>query len=94
MPMGNFGLEQPCLRRTIRNSEVVVGELRCDAAPGRSLEKPDLQQVWLVHVLDSVHFFAEHGGNRIHTDRTSAEPLDNGPQQLAIDLVEAVFINV
>src|SRR5580765_7059182 len=73
---------------------MLVCELRSNTAAGGSLEKSNLKEIWLVNILDGVHFFAEHRGNRIHADRSAAESFDNCAQQLPIDVIKPVFIDV
>src|SRR5262245_7308081 len=87
-------LKQRGLRWTIRNAEVVVGELCRDPAPRRTLKESDLQQVRFVHVFDRIDFLAQDGGDRVHTDGTSAEAFDDRAKQLAIDVVKPVLIDV
>src|SRR5687768_10833954 len=73
--------------------EVVVGELRRDSAPRRAVEEPDLQQEGLVDVLDGVGLLADRRRQRAHPHRPAAELVDDGEEQLAVDLVEPVLVH-
>ena len=64
------------------------------AAARRAVEEADLQQVGLVDVLDRVGLLADRGRQRVHAHRAAAELLDDREQQLAVDLVEAVGVDL
>ena len=64
------------------------------AVLGVALEKADLDQEGLVDVLDRVLFLADRRGDRVEADRAAAELLDDRAQQLAVDLVEAVLVDL
>src|SRR5688500_4443783 len=76
---GGFDLEQlrglPGVGAGV--AEVLVGGFGGDAAAGRALHESDLDQVRLIQILDGAAIFGNRGGERIHTHRTTAEPLDD-----------------
>src|SRR4030095_8952900 len=76
------------------NAEMFVGETRHDSAAGRRWKEADLQQIRLVHVFDRIDFFAKDGRNRAHSDRSAIESLDDRAKQLAVDIVEALLIDI
>src|SRR6266566_9657234 len=82
----NVGMnsEQAGLGRTVRNSEVLVGELGCHAAAGRALQKADLEQVGFVDILDRIDFFAQDCSDRVQTNGAPAEAFDHGAKQFSI----------
>ena len=53
-----------------------------------------LEQVGLVDVLDRVGLLADRGGERVHAHRAAAELLDDREEQPAVDLVEAVGVDL
>ena len=73
---------------------MLVGAAGGDSPRGRAVEEPDLEEVRLVDVLDGVGLFADRGGEGAHADRTAAELVDDGEQELAVDLVEAVGVDL
>ena len=68
---------------------MLVGEAGGDAATRGALQKADLHQVRLVHVLDGVPLLGDGGGQGLHADRAAAELLDQDAQQAAVELVQA-----
>ena len=76
------------------HSEVVVGQRRCHAPPGRAIEKSYLNQERLVDIFDGVFFFADRRGDAVDADRPAAELVDDRPQQLPIDLVESMLVDL
>ena len=68
--------------------------MRRDAAARRAIEEADLDQERLVDLLDRVRLFGER--RRPSCSRRPARPelLDDGEQQLAVDLVEAVIVDL
>ena len=63
-------------------------------ALGRALEEAELQEVGLVDVFDGVGFFRNRGGDGADADGAAAELLDDGVEDLDVDLVEALVIDV
>ena len=63
------------------------------SSPRRAIQKADLDQKRLIHLLQSILFFRQAGCQRIQPDRTSVVLLDNGKQQPAIEVVKAVSVD-
>src|SRR5258708_15550397 len=74
------------------DAQVPVGKLRGHATARRPGEKPDLDEVGLVDVLDSLRLLGQRGGDRVQSDRAALELEDQGLQQLAIHRLEHAFI--
>src|SRR5579883_1924535 len=64
------------------------------AAAWSALQKPDLKEIWFVDVFNRIDFLAKDGCYGADADRPSVKALDNGAQELAIDVVETVFVNI
>src|SRR5258708_170115 len=75
------------------DAQVPVGKLRRHATARRPGEKPDLDEVGLVDVLDSLRLLGQRGGDRVQSDRAALELQDQGLQQLAIHRLEADLVN-
>src|SRR5437899_1134076 len=86
--------EQSGLGRLKRHSEVLVGKLRRHTAARRTLQKADLEKVWLVHIFNRIDFLAQHCSDRTDPHRSAAKAFDDGTQQLSIDFVEPVLVHV
>ena len=90
-----FGeLEEAVLPFRRLETEVLVGELGRDSPPRSAVEESDLHEKRFVDFLDGVGFFGECGGQGVHADRSALILLDDGHQQTAIDLIEAVLIDL
>src|SRR5713226_8775490 len=76
------------------DAQVPIGQLRGDSSPCRPGEKADLDQVWLVPVLDRLGFLRERGGDGVEADRPTFELHDHRFQQLAVEGLEADVIDV
>ncbi len=63
------------------------------AASQNTVKKADLDQERLIHFFESVFFFGERRGQRTKADGPAVVLLNDGEQQAAIDLVEAVCIH-
>ena len=90
------------LRRTIRKDGLALGEFAAeiligtgsgDAAARSAIEHADLHEIRLVHFLDGVFFFAEGRGERAEAYGTTAVFIDKRDHQVAVNFVEAVFID-
>src|SRR5262245_57223456 len=73
-------------------SEVSIRAGCCHPASWRAVQEPDLNQKGLVHVLDGVLLFTYGSGNAVDANGSAAELVDDGAQQLAINIVEPVLI--
>ena len=74
-------------------AEILVSAGSGDAAAGRAIEHADLHQVRLVHFLDGVFFFAEHGGESAEADRAAGIFIEQSDHEVAVDFVEAVLVD-
>src|SRR5688572_18897873 len=77
-----------------RLAEVPVRALRRDASPGCTHQVPLLEQVGLVDVLDGLGILAEGRGQGLEADRPARELLDDGAEELAVDVVQAGLVHI
>src|ERR1700678_4533040 len=70
-----------------------VGQGGGDAAAGGAVEQAELHEVGLVDFLDGVFFLAEGGGEGVEADGAAGIFLDDGQEQVAVDVVEAVLVD-
>src|SRR5712692_10905988 len=91
-----LSLEQFALTATARsgNAEMPIRLQRRHPPAGSTLEKPFLEQIGFVYVLDGTFFFADGGGDGFDTDRPAIKFLDDREQNGAIHLVEAGLIHL
>src|SRR5437762_2635691 len=59
----------------------------------RAADEPLLQQVRLNHVHERLDFFVERGGERVHPDGPAVVLPDDGEQEVAVEVVEALFVH-
>ena len=85
--------EQRALSAGRRDSKMIVGELRGDASAGCAVQKSNLDEERFVDFLNCIRFFRERCRQRAHSDRPTLILLDDGEQQLAIDLVESMLVD-
>src|SRR5262245_29971635 len=76
-----------------RQPEVFIGARRGHAAARRAIEKSSLNEKRLVDVFDGVFFLVDGGRDAVDPHRSTTEFVDDGAQQLAIDLIEAVVVH-
>lgn len=86
-------LEEAGLALRLFAVEVFVGAVGGYAATGRAIEHADLHEVGLVDFLDGVFFLAEGSGQGAQTDGTTGIFIEQGDHEVAVDFVEAVFID-
>ena len=60
---------------------------------GSAGEETELDQVGLVDIHDGVGVLGDGRGERVETDGTAVESLDQGAQQVAVVFVESQFVN-
>src|SRR5262245_41897013 len=87
-------LPQPRIPSGRVEPEVAIRARRRDATAGRAIQEANLDQKRLVNVFDGVFFFADGGGDRVETDRPPAELVDDSTEQFAVDLIEAVLVDL
>ena len=73
---------------------MLVGAARGGAAAGGAVEEAVLQEVRLVDVLDRVGLLADGRGEGVHARPAAAELLDDGEEEAAVHLVEAVGVDL
>jgi hypothetical protein len=73
---------------------VFVGEAGGDAAAGGAVEEADLDEEGFVDLFEGVLLFGERGGQRVEADRAAVVFLDDGAEQAAVELVEAVGVDL
>ena len=71
-----------------------VSELGGDPASRGTRQEPDLDQVWLVHVLDRLRFLREGSGNGVEPNRPALELEDQRLQQLAVERLQAQLVDL
>jgi hypothetical protein len=86
-------LEEPRLALWLFAVEVFIGAVGGYAATGRAIEHADLHEIGLVHFLDGIFFLAEGSGQGAQTDGTTSIFIEQGDHEVAVDFVEAVFID-
>ena len=74
-------------------AKVLVGEVSCYPAARRTIKEADLYQERLIHLFDGVSLFRQSCRQRIQPDGPSLVFLDDGHQQFAVNLIEAVLID-
>ena len=67
--------------------------MRGHSSARRAVEKADLDEERLVDFFDRVRLLGQRRRQRVHAHRPALVLLDDGQQQLAVDLVEAVAID-
>ena len=87
-------LEQRRLAAGHGQTEVFVCEPCCYAAAWGAIEKPDLDEERFVDFFECVFFFSQGCGQRAQTHRAATVFVDDRQQQLAVDLIEAVRVNL
>src|SRR5581483_10190349 len=92
VPRPQYPLEE---RRPLADrTDVLAPEQRDDAAARRALQEAELEQVRLVDVLDRLRLLAERDGEVRESDRPAVEPFDDRPQELAVEALEARFVDL
>ncbi len=86
-------LEEARLALWLFAVEVFVRAGGGDAAAGRTIEHADLHEIGFVYFLDGVFFLAQGGGQSAQADGTTGIFIEQGDHEVAIDFVEAVFID-
>src|SRR5436853_479593 len=79
--------EQRRLAAIGRDAEVIVGQPRGHAAALRAIEKTDLDEKRFVNLFDGVGLFGQCCGQSVQANRAALIFVDDGEQQLAINLV-------
>jgi len=72
---------------------MLVREAGRDAAAWGAVEKTNLDEEGFVDLFESILLFGEGGGESVEADRTAIIFLDDGAEQAAIKLVEAVGVD-
>ncbi len=72
--------------------EILIGAGSGHATAGSAVEHADLHEIGLVHFLDSVFILAEGSGERAETNGAAIVFVEKRKKEIAVDLVEAVFI--
>jgi hypothetical protein len=75
-------------------TQVLARAFSRDATLRRPIQEAELEQVRLVHVLDSLNLLAYDRRNGCSADGTRGELLDDGSEQAAIRGVQALIIDV
>src|ERR687896_1357946 len=71
-----------------------ASELRHNPPPRRPLDEAELEEVGLVDVLDRVGLLAEGDRQRGEADGTAVELVEDGPEKLAVDPLEALAVHL
>ena len=73
---------------------MVVGKLSGHAAARGSLDESLHDEVRLVHLLDGSGILADGCGNRSHAHRSAMKLVDDGGENLVVDLVQTILVDV
>ncbi len=73
---------------------MLPGERRGDSAARRALHEALLNEVGLHDVLERIAVFADGGGEVLDADGTARELLDDRPEKVSVDHVEAFGVDV
>src|SRR5947209_15648859 len=73
---------------------MLIGGTHGDTASRRACDKAELEQIGFVYVLNRLRIFARAGGQRIKSDGTTVEFLDDGEQHIAVRLVQSDLVNL
>ena len=76
------------------DAEVFVGEAGGDAAAGGAVEEADLDEEGFVDLFEGVLLLGEGGGEGVEADWAAVVLLYDGAQEAAVELVEAVGIDL
>ena len=74
--------------------EVGEGVVGGYAASWSALDKPFLDEEWLIHLLDSAGILVERSGEGGEAHRSAAKLVDDGREQFVVHLVEAARVDV
>ena len=74
-------------------AEMAVGASCCDAATRGSFEKAELKKKWFVDFFDGFGFFLGCCGEGVETDGSAVELFDEGGEEVAVDGIEAEFVD-
>ena len=72
---------------------MLVGEAGGDAASRGAVEEADLDEEGFVDLFEGVLFFGQRGRQGVEADGASVVFLDDGAEEAAVELVEAVGID-
>src|SRR5271157_5444807 len=73
---------------------MLIGKACHNTPSRRTRNEAELQQVWLVYILDCLRVFAGAGCQRVQSDGAAVELLDDGEQQVAVGLVESDVVDL
>ena len=74
--------------------KMLIRQLRDAAAARRARQKPDLQQIRLIHIFNGNGFFANCCSKRFNADRTSSICRYNCLEYLPVNIVESKLIYI
>ena len=74
--------------------EMLVSQFGGHASSGRTLDETFHDQEWLIDILDSAGIFTDSRSNGIESDRTTLELVDDGEQDLIVNLIKTILINI
>jgi len=75
------------------DAQVLVGEAGGYAAAGGAVEEANLDEKWFVDFFEGVLLFGECGCEGVKADRAAVIFFDDGAEEAAIELVEAVGVD-
>src|SRR4051812_22974362 len=75
------------------DAEVFVGKARSLTAARRAVKESDLDEERLVDIFDRIRLFGQRSGESVQSHGATLIFLDDGQEQLAIDLVESVLVH-
>ena len=78
--------------RPVIETEVFICSTGCGATSRGPVQKPDLDEVWLIEFFYGVFFFAYGGRKRTEPDGSTSELVDDRHQQLSVNLIQTVGV--
>ncbi len=87
-------LEQGTLPAVRGDAKVFIRQQGGDPSSWRAVQKTDLDEERFVDFLNGVGLFREGGGERVYPHRPALIFLDDGQQQLAVDVIETVLVDL
>src|SRR5579885_3428413 len=75
-------------------AQMLIGQASHHAPTRGTRDKTELQEIWLIDILNRLAILAGTGGQGIKTNRAAIEFLNDRQEEIAIGLVQADFINL
>ena len=73
---------------------MLIGKLGGHSASWRTLDEAFHDEEWLVNLLYGAAIFTDSRGDGAYAHRTSTELVDNGGENLVVNLVQAILVDI